>query len=82
MLHIDELFKRRHCEREIIIHCVVWVGIVKLSLRDLVEMMAGRGIYLAPTTVMRGIGRSGCGPLAGSTKQTSRSTAGGPICLV
>jgi transposase-like protein len=34
------------------------VSLDKLSLWDLVEMKAGRGISLAPTTIMRGIGRS------------------------
>jgi len=40
MQSMDELFKGRHFEREIIILCVRWYLRYKLSLRDLVEMMA------------------------------------------
>jgi len=45
----------RHFEREIIILCVRWYLRFKLSFRDLVEMMAERGIGidLAHTTIMR-----------------------------
>ncbi len=50
---LDELFKGRHFEREIIILCVRWYLRFKLSLRDLVEMMAERGLSLAHTTIMR-----------------------------
>ena len=57
MLNIDDLFKGRHFDREIIIVCVRWYLRFKLSFRDLVEMMAERGIYLAHTTIMRWIQR-------------------------
>ena len=57
MQSIDELFKGRHFEREIIILCVRWYLRFKLSFRDLVEMMAERGIDLAYTTIMRWIQR-------------------------
>ena len=57
MLNIDELFKGRHFDREIIILCVRWYLRFKLSFRDLVEMMAERGIDLAHTTIMRWIQR-------------------------
>jgi transposase-like protein len=53
MLCIDELFKGRHFDREIIVLCVRWYLRFKLSFRDLVEMMAERGIDLAHTTIMR-----------------------------
>jgi transposase-like protein len=53
MLSIDDLFKGRHFDREIIILCVRWYLRFKLSFRDLVEMMAERGIHLAHTTIMR-----------------------------
>jgi hypothetical protein len=46
MLRIDDLFKGRHFDREIIILCVRWYLWFKLSFRDLVEMMAERGIAL------------------------------------
>ena len=55
MLSIDDLFKGRHFDREIIILCVRWYLRFKLSFRDLVEMMAERGISLAHTTIMRWI---------------------------
>ena len=57
MLSMDDLFKGRHFDREIIILCVRWYLRFKLSFRDLVEMMAERGISLAHTTIMRWIAR-------------------------
>jgi transposase-like protein len=57
MLSIDDLFKGRHFDREIIVLCVRWYLRFKLSFRDLVEMMAERGIRLAHTTIMRWIAR-------------------------
>ena len=55
MPNIDELFKGHHFDRKII--SVRRYLRYKLSLRDLVEMMAERGIYLAHTTIMRCIQR-------------------------
>ena len=43
---MDDLFKGRQFDREIIILCVRWYLRFKLSFRDLVEMMAERGISL------------------------------------
>jgi transposase-like protein len=57
VLSVDELFKGRHFDREIIILCVRWYLRYKLSFRDLVEMMAERGLSLAHTTIMRWIQR-------------------------
>jgi transposase-like protein len=54
---MDNLFKGRQFDREIIILCVRWYLRFKLSFRDLVEMMAERGISLAHTTIMRWIAR-------------------------
>ncbi|WP_425338896.1 IS6 family transposase [Methylocapsa acidiphila] len=54
---MDDLFKGRHFDREIIILCVRWYLRFKLSFRDLVEMMAERGVSLAHTTIMRWITR-------------------------
>ena len=54
---MDELFKGRHFEREIIVLCVRWYLRFKLSLRDLVEMMAERGLSMAHTTIMRWVQR-------------------------
>jgi putative transposase len=52
-----ELFKGRHFDREIIIRCVRWYLTFRLSSRDLVQRMAGRGITLAHTTVLRWVQR-------------------------
>ena len=57
MMIVDELFKGRHFDREIIILCVRWYLRFKLSFRALVEMMAERGVDLAHTTIMRWIQR-------------------------
>ena len=54
---IEELFEGRHFVREVIIVCVRWYLRFKLSLRDLVEMMAERGLSLAHTTIMRWVQR-------------------------
>ena len=50
---VPELFEGRHFDREVIILCVRWYLRFKLSLRDLVEMMAERGLSMAHTTMMR-----------------------------
>ena len=52
-LGLDELFEGRHFDREIIVLCVRWYLRFKLSFRDLVEMMAERGLSMAHTTIMR-----------------------------
>src|ERR1700681_1771332 len=95
MLSLDELFKGRHFDREIIVLCVRWYLRYKLSFRDLVEMMAERGLSLAHTTIIVGsnamsrnskgagtasLARLGCrGAL---TKPTSKSKAAGSISTV
>ena len=54
---MEELFAGRHFDREVIILCVRWYLRFKLSLRDLVEMMAERGLSLAHTTILRWVQR-------------------------
>ncbi|MFM0318826.1 IS6 family transposase [Paraburkholderia nemoris] len=54
---LEGLFDGRHFDREIIVLCVRWYLRYKLSLRDLVEMMAERGLSLAHTTIMRWVKR-------------------------
>ncbi len=54
---VEELFEGRHFDREVIILCVRWYLRFKLSLRDLVEMMAERGLSMAHTTIMRWVRR-------------------------
>ena len=50
---LEWLFNGRHFDREVIVLCVRWYLRYKLSLRDLVEMMAERGLSMAHTTIMR-----------------------------
>ncbi|WP_374729525.1 IS6 family transposase [Caballeronia calidae] len=57
MKSLEELFNGRHFDRDIIILCVRWYLHYKLSLRDLVEMMAERGLSLAHTTILRWVKR-------------------------
>src|SRR5689334_2973426 len=52
-----DLFKGRHFDQEIIVLCVRWYLTFKLSSRDLVQMMAERGIGLAHTTILRWVQR-------------------------
>jgi transposase-like protein len=46
------LFKGRHFDQEIIVLCVRWYLTFKLSSRDLVQMMAERGIVLADNNLI------------------------------
>jgi transposase-like protein len=50
---VEELFKGRHFDQEIVVLCVRWYLSFKLSYRDLVTMMRERGIGLAHTTILR-----------------------------
>jgi transposase-like protein len=50
---IEDLFQGRHFDRQIIILCVSSYASFKLSLRDLVIMMADRGICVTHTTILR-----------------------------
>lgn len=50
-------FKGRQFEQEIIVLCVRWYLRYKLSYRDLVEMMAERGMSIAHTTILRSVRR-------------------------
>jgi transposase-like protein len=54
---MEDLFAGRHFERNVIVLCVRWYLRYKLSLRDLVEMMAERGLSLAHTTILRWVKR-------------------------
>src|SRR2546426_11844493 len=54
---IEDLFKGRHFDRQIIVLCVSWYTSFKLSLRDLVNMMADRGISVTHTTILRWVQR-------------------------
>ena len=50
---VPEIFKWRHFIPEIILLCVRWYLSYRLSYRDLVEMMAERGLKIAHTTILR-----------------------------
>ena len=50
---VEELFKGRHFDGEIVVLCVRWYLSFKLSYRDLVTMLLDRGIELAHTTILR-----------------------------
>ena len=69
LMGVEQLFEGRHFDREVIILCVRWYLRFKLSLRDLVEMMAERGLslwHIRPLCV-------GCG----DTHRSSRSAGSG-----
>jgi transposase-like protein len=50
---VEELFKGRHFDQEIVVLCVRWYLSFKLSYRDLVAIMGERGIFLAHSTILR-----------------------------
>ena len=50
---VEGLFAGRHFDRQVIILWVSWYTSFKLSFRDLVIIMAERGISLAHTTILR-----------------------------
>jgi hypothetical protein len=92
--NIEAMFAGRHFDREVILLCVRWYLRYKLSFRDLVEMMAERGLPLAHTTILRWVRRirqsSSSGGIAlaaalaargESMKSISRYTESGPICI-
>ena len=54
---IEDVFKGRHFDGQIIILCVAWYTSFKLSLRDLVSIMADRGISVTHTTILRWVQR-------------------------
>ena len=51
--HASSLFRGRHFDRAVIVLCVRWYIIYKLSYRDLVGMMAERGVDISHTTILR-----------------------------
>ena len=69
LMGIEQLFEGRHFDREVIILCVRWYLRFKLSLRDLVEMMAEREACRWPIRPLC----VGCG----DTHRSSRSAGSG-----
>jgi transposase-like protein len=53
----DAIYRRRRFEPEIIELCVRWYLTYRLSYRDLVEMMAERGVTISHTTIFRWVQR-------------------------
>ena len=49
----DAMYRRRRFEAEIIELCVRWYITYRLSYRDLVAMMAERGVAVSHTTILR-----------------------------
>ena len=55
--HRDPIFRYRRYQDDIVVLCVRWYISYRLSLRDLVEMMAERGLALYPSTIWRWVQR-------------------------
>lgn len=53
MTFADHLFKCHRFDRPVMVLCVRWYVSYTLSYRDLVEIMAERGLSMAHTTIMR-----------------------------
>ena len=53
----DPIYRRRRYQAEIIELCVRWYLTYRLSYRDLVEMMAERGVALSHSTILRWVRR-------------------------
>ena len=51
--HASPLFRGRHFDHTVIILCVRWYIAYKLSYRDLVELIAERGVDVSHTTILR-----------------------------
>jgi transposase-like protein len=49
----DAIYVKRQFDTEIIVLCVRWYISYRLSYRDLVAMMAVRGVIISHTTIMR-----------------------------
>ena len=95
-LSLDELFKGRHFDRDVVVLRVRWYLRFKLSYRDLVEMMAERGLSMVHTTIMRWVHHyapeferrwnrfarpAPVRDAGGLTRPTSRSAASGCSCI-
>ncbi len=51
----DAIYVKRQFDTEIIVLCVRWYITYRLSYRDLVAMMAERGVIVSHTTIMRSV---------------------------
>ncbi len=53
----DPIYRRRRFQPEVIELCVRWYLTYRLSYRDLVEMMAERGVTVSHSTILRWVQR-------------------------
>lgn len=53
----DPIYRKRHFNADVIQLCVRWYVTYRLSYRDLVQMMAERGIAVAHTSILRWVTR-------------------------
>ena len=53
----DQIYLKHQFDAEIIVLCVRWYISYKLSYRDLVAMMAERGVRVSHTIIMRWVQR-------------------------
>jgi transposase-like protein len=53
----DPMYRKRVFDADIIELCVRWYITYRLSYRDLVEMMAERGVKVAHSTILRWVTR-------------------------
>jgi transposase-like protein len=53
----DPIYRRRRFQSELIELCVRWYLTYRLSYRDLVEMMAERGVSVSHSTILRWVQR-------------------------
>jgi len=53
----DLIYRRRVFNVDVIQLCVRWYVTYRLSHRDLVELMAERGIHMAHSTILRWVAR-------------------------
>ncbi len=53
----DPIYRKRAFDADIIELCVRWYITYRLSYRDLVEMMAERGVKVAHSTILRWVSR-------------------------
>ena len=49
----DAIYVKRQFHTEVIVLCMRWYITYRLSYRDLVAMMAERGVIISHTTIMR-----------------------------
>src|ERR1035441_6609691 len=90
----DPIYRRRAFDADIIELCVRWYITYRLSYRDLVEMMAERGIKVAHSTILRWVtryvpefekrwlgSRRRSAPRGEWTRPTFRSRRSGTTCV-